>query len=64
MFNDLALSREMMRDYSKISANGPSCNLSVMVLQKSVWPFAARQTTIDLPRSVSLRLWFDYCCPV
>jgi cullin-4 len=54
MFNDLSLSREAMREYhSKLERESPAQRLSVMVLQRSVWPFAARKTDIDLPPSVS-----------
>ena len=54
MFNDLALSRDTMMEFlSKEEANHPSQNLSVMVLQQSVWPFAARKKDVDLPPSVS-----------
>jgi hypothetical protein len=53
MFNDLALSREAMREYhAKLDRESPAQKLSVMVLQRSVWPFAARKTDIDLPPSV------------
>jgi cullin-4 len=55
MFNDLALSRELTREHhSKIEPDSSAQKLSVMVLQQSVWPFAARKTSVDLPLSVIL----------
>lgn len=54
MFNDLALSRDIMREYhSRIADDSPAQHLSVMVLQRSVWPFVARKKDVDLPPSVS-----------
>jgi cullin-4 len=54
MFNDLALSRDIMQEFlSKKADNHPSQNLSVMVLQQSVWPFPVRKKDADLPPSVS-----------
>jgi cullin-4 len=53
MFNDLALSRDIMQDFlSKEETDHASRSLSVMVLQQSVWPFGARQNDADLPPSV------------
>ncbi|TFK63076.1 Cullin-domain-containing protein [Pluteus cervinus] len=50
MFKDLALSKEMMRDYhSKLPWDSFGQSLSVVVLQRSAWPFIARDKTIDLP---------------
>ena len=55
MFKDLALSRDMMHDFhDKLPANDLARRLTVMVLQRSAWPFAARKTDIDLPRWVCL----------
>ncbi|KAF8139806.1 Cullin-4B [Boletus edulis] len=43
MFNDLALSREILREFhNRIPEASSARKLSVMVLQRSVWPFAAR----------------------
>lgn len=53
MFKDLALSREMMKDYhAKLPANDPAQKLSVMVLQRSAWPFSVRDKSVDLPPNV------------
>ncbi|KAG5641761.1 hypothetical protein DXG03_004273 [Asterophora parasitica] len=50
MFKDLALSREAMREYhSKLDSGSPGHKLSAMVLQRSAWPFAVQQTSVDLP---------------
>jgi cullin-4 len=53
MFNDLALSREMMAEYHSKHSDDLARKLSVMVLQQSFWPFAPRKTTVDLPPAVS-----------
>lgn len=54
MFNDLALSRDIMREYhARIRDDSSAKKLSVMVLQRSVWPFLARKKDVDLPSSVS-----------
>jgi hypothetical protein len=54
MFTDLALSRDIMREYlSKEVTDHSSQSLSVMVLQQSVWPFSSRKKDVDLPPSVS-----------
>lgn len=53
MFKDLALSREAMRDYhSKLDSQSAGLKLSVMVLQRSAWPFGAPETDVHLPPSV------------
>ncbi|KAG1746967.1 Cullin family-domain-containing protein [Suillus lakei] len=50
MFNDLALSRDIMREYyARIRDDSSAQKLSVMVLQRSVWPFLARTKDVDLP---------------
>ena len=53
MFNDLALSRDQMREYNehraKVDGYPREQRLSVMVLQRSFWPFASRKNDIDLP---------------
>jgi len=57
MFNDLALSRDMMQEYlSKEAVDHPSQHLSVMVLQQSVWPFPVRKKEVDLPPSMQDQL--------
>ena len=57
MFNDLALSREMTREFhSKCSPNSPALKLTVMVLQQGVWPFAQRKSIVDLSPSVRSRI--------
>ncbi|KAG2097940.1 uncharacterized protein F5147DRAFT_777805 [Suillus discolor] len=54
MFNDLALSQDIMREYhARIRDDSSAKQLSVMVLQRSVWPFLARTKHVDLPSSVS-----------
>ena len=54
MFNDLALSRELMQDYhKKLEQDSSARNLNVMVLQQSFWPFSARTSDADLPPEVS-----------
>jgi len=54
MFNDLALSRDIMREYhTRIRHDSSAQKLSVMVLQRSVWPFPERTKGVDLPSSVS-----------
>lgn len=54
MFNDLALSRDIMREYhARITGDSTAQKLSVMVLQRSVWPFLERKKDVDLPSSVS-----------
>jgi len=53
MFNDLALSREVLREFhSRLPETSEAQKLSVMVLQRSVWPFAARKTDVDLHPSM------------
>ena len=53
MFNDLALSREVLREFhNRIPETSSARKLSVMVLQRSVWPFAARKRDVDLHPSV------------
>lgn len=51
MFKDLDLSRGLMKEYAEYRARlgdkSPS-KLSVMVLQRSFWPFTARKTDADL----------------
>ncbi|KZT09051.1 Cullin-4B [Laetiporus sulphureus 93-53] len=52
MFSDLMLSRDLMGEYHEQRArfgDESSQNLSVMVLQSSNWPFAARKQDVDLP---------------
>ncbi|KAL1738064.1 hypothetical protein HDZ31DRAFT_78664, partial [Schizophyllum fasciatum] len=50
MFKDLALSRDMIRDFhDALPANDFARRLTVMVLQRSAWPFTVSKSTIDLP---------------
>ncbi|KZT68852.1 Cullin-domain-containing protein [Daedalea quercina L-15889] len=60
MFNDLALSRDLMRDYNEQRAGlgygEVAQKLSVMVLQRSFWPFAARKHDVDLPPAMQYEL--------
>lgn len=57
MFNDLALSRDIMREYhARITDGSTAQKLSVMVLQRSVWPFRERKTDVDLPSSMQAEL--------
>lgn len=54
MFKDLALSKERMMDYhSKMSDDDPRRKLTVMVLQRSAWPFSANKLGVDYPLDVS-----------
>jgi len=60
MFKDLALSREAMGDYhSKLDRHSPGHKLSVMVLQRSAWPFTVSKSGIDLPPNVC-----SFSCPL
>lgn len=44
MFRDLALSRDILGEfYDKPNISGSVQKLSVVVLQRSFWPFSARQ---------------------
>jgi cullin-4 len=57
MFNDLALSRDIMREYhTRIRHDSSAQKLSVMVLQRSVWPFPERTKGVDLPSSMQTDL--------
>ncbi|KAF9012551.1 Cullin family-domain-containing protein [Cyathus striatus] len=57
MFKDLALSREMMKEYhSKLAEDDPGRKLHVMVLQRSAWPFTVRDTSVDLPPNMQHEL--------
>ncbi|KAG6873267.1 hypothetical protein C0995_001041 [Termitomyces sp. Mi166 len=50
MFKDLALSRESVKEYhSKLGVDSLGRKLSVMVLQRSAWPFTVQKTSVDLP---------------
>ncbi|OCH94183.1 Cullin-domain-containing protein [Obba rivulosa] len=60
MFTDLALSRDLMREYidhrARLGDSSYAQKLSVMVLQRSFWPFAARKHDIDLAVSMQEEL--------
>lgn len=62
MFTDLSLSRDLMREYSNprpgALTDTSKHKVSVMVLQHSAWPFAARQRDVALPEWV--RRLFTY----
>ncbi|KAF9229789.1 Cullin-domain-containing protein [Gyrodon lividus] len=63
MFNDLALSRDILREFhNRISETSSAQKLSVMVLQRSVWPFAARRNGVDLlpPMQADLALYATF----
>ncbi|GJE92100.1 cullin-domain-containing protein [Phanerochaete sordida] len=47
MFTDLALSRDLTAEYR--ARKGGDAKLSLMVLQRSVWPFTARTQDVVLP---------------
>lgn len=47
MFTDLALSRDITTEYRE--KKGGDAKLSLMVLQRSVWPFTARKQDVVLP---------------
>ncbi|KAH9947362.1 Cullin-domain-containing protein [Amylocystis lapponica] len=53
MFNDLALSRDSLQEYidhrTRVGDAASAQKLSVMVLQRSFWPFAARTEDVDIP---------------
>ncbi|KAI0651391.1 Cullin-domain-containing protein [Trametes meyenii] len=55
MFTDLALSRDLMQEFlehrrRRGTDDSTVQKLTVMVLQRSNWPFSARKTDVDLPR--------------
>lgn len=55
MFKDLALSRDLMREYhSKLPEDSAGHLLTAMVLQRSAWPFTGQPHVVDLPPSVSI----------
>lgn len=54
MFQDMNLSRELVEEYrSKLPDHSEGRKLSVMVLQRSVWPFTVQQKSVDLPFKVA-----------
>lgn len=65
MFNDLALSREILSEFhDRVPETSSARKLSVMVLQQSVWPFAARKIDVDLhPFVCLLLLSSSFCAP-
>ncbi|KAL0950552.1 hypothetical protein HGRIS_007358 [Hohenbuehelia grisea] len=63
MFKDLALSRDSMRQYHEtLDDHDPGKKLSVMVLQRSAWPFTVPKSSIDLPPNMQADLtrYADY----
>jgi cullin-4 len=62
MFKDLALSKEIMREYhDKLALESSGQKLTVMVLQRSAWPFTVPKSGIDLPPGVSLLITLRGC---
>ncbi|KAK2464856.1 hypothetical protein APHAL10511_002932 [Amanita phalloides] len=50
MFKDLALSREVVREYhDKLPYDSSGRQLGVVVLQRSAWPFTVPKSVVDLP---------------
>ena len=65
MFKDLALSKEMMREcHDKLPLDSDGRNLTVMVLQRSAWPFSVPKTGIDLPPNVRILFRLSKRCVV
>lgn len=65
MFNDLALSRDTIREFhehrQRLGNDHESQKLTVMVLQQSFWPFAAKtHITGLLPPSVRSPLYTPF----
>ncbi|KAH8101424.1 Cullin-domain-containing protein [Cristinia sonorae] len=61
MFNDLALSRDSMREYYTLRERqgdvaAAAQRLNVMVLQRSFWPFTVRKSEADLPLDMQAEL--------
>jgi hypothetical protein len=55
MFKDLTLSRDLMLQYRGHTADAAKMkNETVMVLQRSFWPFSARKEDIKLPDEVRI----------
>jgi cullin 4 len=55
MFKDLALSKEIMREYhDKLAFESSGRKLTVMVLQRSAWPFTVPKSGTDLPPGVRI----------
>ena len=53
MFKDLSLSKEAMTEYhAKLPSTSFGQRLSVMVLQRSAWPFTVTKKSVDLPINV------------
>jgi hypothetical protein len=64
MFKDLSLSKEAMTEYhAKLPSTSFGQRLSVMVLQRSAWPFTVTKKTVDLPISVRFPSFAFLCCP-
>ncbi|KAI0078540.1 Cullin-domain-containing protein [Panus rudis PR-1116 ss-1] len=59
MFNDLALSRDMMNEYQKFrqrNKDAAAQKVNVMVLQSSFWPFSAKKSDVILPGDMQSEL--------
>jgi cullin-4 len=53
MFKDLDLSMELMRDHhSRLDSQSAGLKLTVMVLQRSAWPFTVQKSSVDIPLAV------------
>jgi cullin-4 len=59
MFKDLHISRDLMTQYYRTS-HAAEQNVSVMVLQRSFWPFSVRRNDIVLPIEVHRRWIYDF----
>ncbi|THV00861.1 Cullin-domain-containing protein [Dendrothele bispora CBS 962.96] len=57
MFRDLSLSEDMMREYdNKVKQNKKKGYLSVMVLQRSAWPFNVQKKKVILPTDMQRQI--------
>lgn len=66
MFTDLALSRELMKEYTEPrgdrAVDTSTHLLTAMVLQRSFWPFTARKQDVALPEWVRSVRCFQLTC--
>ena len=58
MFTDLTLSRDLTAEYR--NKRGGDAKLSLMILQRSCWPFTVRKKDIVLPVWVGLSPYFFF----
>ena len=57
MFKDIALSRDLMNEYThRRERNGANSNmkLNAIALQRGTWPFTAKSYNVILPNDVRL----------